>query len=68
MSAVIRDHRILILVFAAAFVALFLAVVLFDGNHAQVAVDHARSSWGHVTDQARSSWGRLAAVTSRYWG
>jgi hypothetical protein len=58
MPAVVRNHRLLILAFAVALAALLLAVVLFDVNHAQVAVDHARSSWGHVTDQARSSWGR----------
>jgi hypothetical protein len=58
MSAVIRTHRLLILALVVGFAALLLAVVVFDVNHAQVAADHARSSWGHVTDLARSSWGR----------
>jgi hypothetical protein len=58
MPAVVRNHRLLILAFAVALAVLLLTIAVVDANHAQVAADHARSSWGHVTDQARSSWGR----------
>jgi hypothetical protein len=58
MPAVVRNHRLLILAFAVALAALLLAVVVFDVNHAQVAIEHARAAAHHVSDWARSSWGR----------